>query len=110
MKLEKLEAQLEHRALKEGWDIPHHKRTEVIAKTIERATCGIPDVEEAATRTLIAMDAVQLKKESFEQKKREMEHARKLQLIEAAVKLGLVSDVGTRAGAIPNIESSSNVK
>ena len=107
MNLETLERKLEQRALREGWDMPEGTRKAVIAKTIDRATCGIPDIEEAATRTLIAADALTLKREAFEQRRLEAEHARKLQLIEAAVKLGLVGDVSARPGVVPGIASGS---
>ena len=100
MNLETLERKLEQRALREGWDMPEGTRQRVIEKTIARATCGDPDIEEAATRTLIAADALTLKREAFEQRRIEAEHARKLQLIEAAVKLGLVGDVGSGPGTI----------
>lgn len=100
MKLELMEQKLEQRALREGWDMPAGVRERVIANTVERATCGIPETEEAATRTLIAVDALTLKREAFEQRRIEAEHARKLQLIEAAVKLGIIGDVGGGLGAI----------
>lgn len=107
MQPETLERKLEQRALREGWDIPAGERERVIAKTIARATCGDPDIEEAATRTLIAVDALELKRAEIERKRLEAEHARKLQLIEAAVKLGLVVDAGGSSGAIPSQPSSS---
>ena len=94
-----LDRQLEQRALKEGWDIPAGKRAEVIRKTIERATCGDFEIEEAATRTLIMADALAIKRQQAEQRRLEAEHARKLQLIELAVKLGIVGndDGGNRS-------------
>lgn len=106
MQLETLERKLEQRALREGWNMPDGVRARVIAKTVERATCGDPEIEEAATRTLIAADALELKRETFEQRRIEAEHVRKLQLIEAAVKLGLVSNATGGFGAI-TCQSSS---
>lgn len=86
--------------------MPEGVRAQVIAKTVARATCGDPGIEEDATRTLIAADALELKRQVFEQRRIESEHARKLQLIEAAVKLGLVSNAVGGAGAIPHQSSS----
>ena len=100
MQLEMIEQKLEQRALREGWDIPPGKRKEVIARTIERATSGIPDVEEQATRTLLAADALALKREMFEQRRAEAEHARKLQYIELLVKAGLVVDDNGTTGNV----------
>ena len=95
MNEETLARQLEQRALREGWDIPAGKREEVIQRTIERATCGDYEIEEAATRTLIMADALVIKRQQAEQRKLESEHARKLQLIELAVKLGIARNVGS---------------
>lgn len=92
MNIDTMAAKLEHRALREGWCLPDDKRTEVMEKTFARATCGIPSVEEDATRTLIAAESLSLKRQQLEQKKLEAEHARKIKLIEAAIRLGIVSD------------------
>jgi hypothetical protein len=93
MNIETLERKLEERSLREGWNLSPEKRKIVLQKTFERATCGDPEWEESATRTLIAAEALELKRQALEQRKAEAEHARKLQLIEYAIRCGLVADV-----------------
>ena len=108
MQVELIEQKLEQRALREGWNIPPGKREEVIARTIERATSGIPDVEEQATRTLLAADALALKREMFEQRREEAEHARKLQYIELLIKAGLVVDDNAGTGNVDTITADAS--
>jgi len=91
--IETLERKLEERSLREGWNLSPEKRKIVLQKTFERATCGDPEWEESATRTLIAAEALELKRQALEQRKAEAEHARKMQFIEYAIRRGLIADV-----------------
>jgi hypothetical protein len=60
---------------------------------------GIPDLAIAASKVLLAADALNEKKRIAEQKRLDAEHTRKLQLIELAVKLGIAgNDNGTARG------------
>jgi hypothetical protein len=83
---------LELRAIKEGWPITPEQRATIIERAMTRATCGDPDIEDRAAKILIAADLVNLKQKQLEQKTLEAEHARKLQLLEAAIRLGIVGD------------------
>jgi hypothetical protein len=102
-----LSDKLELRAINEGWPIKPEQRQEIIERAMIRATCGDPDIEDRAAKILIAADMVNLKRQQLEQKKFESEHARRIQLMEAAVKLGLVVDGPQRIG-IASIEPSAS--
>jgi hypothetical protein len=67
-------------------------KRKLVEKTYQRAVSGIPEFEEAATKTIIAMDKRNQELRNEEQKRIESEHARKLQLIELAVKLGIAGN------------------
>ena len=83
---------LELRAIKEGWPISDEQRKQIMQRAMKRASCGDPDIEDKAAKIFLAADAVNLKRQQLEQKKLEAEHARKIKLIEAAIRLGIVSD------------------
>jgi hypothetical protein len=83
---------LELRAIREGWPITTEMRRQIIERAMDRASCGDPDIEDKAAKIFLAADAVNLKRQQLEQKKLDAEHARKLKLIEAAIRLGIVSD------------------
>lgn len=83
---------LELRAIREGWPVSAEQRKQIMERAMDRATCGDPDIEDKAAKIFLAADAVNLKRQQLEQKQFESEHARKLQLIEAAIRLGIVSD------------------
>ena len=92
MNAETIADKLELRAIKEGWPITPEQRATIIERAMTRATCGDPDIEDRAAKILIAADLVNLKQKQLEQKTLEAEHARKLQLLEAAIRLGIVGD------------------
>jgi hypothetical protein len=91
---------LELRAIKEGWPITPEQRATIIGRAMTRATCGNPDIEDRAAKILLAADAVNLKQKQLEQKTLEAEHARKLQLLEAAIRLGIVGDGHPTTGSV----------
>jgi hypothetical protein len=95
-----LSDKLELRAIKEGWPIKSQHRKEIIESAMVRATCGDPDIEDRAAKIILAADMVNLKRQQLEQKKFDAEQSRRIQLMEAAVKLGLVIDGAERAGVI----------
>lgn len=92
------------RAFNEGWQVSPEIRQAIVAKAFVRATCGDPEVEDKAGKLLLAIDKFNHDCLESERKKIEAEHARKLQLIELAVKLGIVGDDGGRTG-IAHIQS-----
>jgi hypothetical protein len=95
------------RAFNQGWEVSEEIRQQVVVRAYDRATCGDPDIEDKAGKLLLAIDKFNHDVLEAERKKLDAEHARKLQLIETAVKLGLVSNVGGGAGAILGQSSSS---
>jgi hypothetical protein len=94
------------RAIREGWPVSEEMKAKLAKKTFERATCGIPEFEEAATKTIIAMDKRNQDLRAEELKRIEAEHARKLQLIELAVKLGLAGNDQHGVRALDNVTSA----
>ena len=95
------------RAINEDWPVNQELRSEIVETLTEIVRSGVPDFQLAASKVLLAADALNAKKREIERKRLEAEHARKLQLIEAAVKLGIVGNAGGSAGAIPGQSSSS---
>ena len=100
MNEETIADKLELRAIKEGWPITPEQRATIIERAMDRATCGIPDIEDRAAKILLAADLVNLKRRQLEQKTIEAEHARKLQLLEAAIRLGIVGDGHRATGGV----------
>ena len=101
------DVKLATRAFNEGWEVPPEVRRKVIERAAFRADCGDPEMEDHAGKLLLAIDKFNHSVLEAERKKLDAEHARKLQLIETAVKLGLVNNVGGGAGAILGQSSSS---
>ncbi len=91
------------RAIREGWPVSDEMRATLVEKTFARATSGVPEFEEAATKTIIAMDKRNQELRTEELKRIEAEHARKLQLIELAVKLGLAGNEQRGVGAVDSV-------
>lgn len=91
---------LAERAFNEGWDVPPQTCKVVVQKATERATCGDPEIEDKAGKLLLAVAKFNHQVHVAEQKRIAEEHARKLQLIELAVKLGIArNDGGPNSGA-----------
>ena len=107
MEAEMISDKLELRAIKEEWPITNEKRTEIIERAMVRAQCGDPDIEDKAAKILIAADVVNLKRQQLEQKKLDADHARKLQLIEAAIRLGIIDAQRSGIG-VASIEPSAS--
>ena len=107
MNVETMADKLELRAIRNGWPISDEKRQIIIDRAMTRATCGDPDIEDKAAKIVIAADLVNLKQQQLEQKQIEAEHARKLQLIEAAIRLGIAGD-GYPAARTLSVDSSES--
>jgi hypothetical protein len=104
-----MEEKLERRAIKEGWPITAEMKQKILEKTYARATCGIPDIEEHATKSIVAMDKRNQELRTEEQRRIEAEHARKLQLLELAVKIGIVGDDGRAVGNSASVSSAGKI-
>lgn len=101
---------LELRAIKEGWPVTDGTRKQIIERAMLRAACGDPDIEDKAAKIILAADVVNLKRQQIEQKQIEAEHARKLQLIELAVKLGIAGDDSSGAGILDSTASTVGIQ
>lgn len=88
-----------HRAIVSGWEIPEDLKGEIIQRNAELTRSPDDRIAIAASKNLVAIGALHLKHEQVIQQQIEAEHARKLQLIELAVRSGLVvnDDAATRA-------------
>ena len=99
MELETLaEIKLATRAFNDGWNVPIDVRKAVIERAAIRAQCGDPEIEDQAGKLLLAIDKFNHSVSESEQKRLEAEHARKLQLIELAVRIGAVQPFGGTVG------------
>ena len=86
-------------AFNHKFDVPEKLCKILVRKAAERATCGDPAIEDAAGKLLLAMAKFNHELNESEKKRIDAEHARKLQLIELAAKLGLVFNDQQRDGA-----------
>jgi hypothetical protein len=80
------------RAMKEDWPVSPEIKAEVVEALREIISSGVPDLVIPASRALMAGDALNQRRRALEEKKLAAEQQRKLELIELAVKLGLVRD------------------
>ncbi len=94
------------RSINEDWPVKPELRQSIIDQCQEIAASGDPELALAAMKVVLAADALNTRKREAEQKRQEAEHARKLQLIELAVKLGIAQPDGITIGAIDRIASS----
>jgi hypothetical protein len=87
------DVRLAGRSINEEWPVTSDIREKVITKLIHLAQFAESEkVQVAATSALMKADEINHKKRREAERKLEAEHARKLQLIELAHKLGLVVD------------------
>lgn len=105
-----MEEKLERRAIREGWPITESMKQAILEKTYARATCGDPEIEEHATKSIVAMDKRNQELRKEEQRRIEAEHARKLQLLELAIKLGVARDDGNATGGAAIVTSAVGVR
>lgn len=94
------------RAINEDWPVSTEHRKFLIEEMISIARGGDPELSIAAAKVVLAADALNTKKQEAEQKRLNAENARKLQLIELAVKLGIARHDGEPAGITDRIASS----
>jgi hypothetical protein len=93
------------RAVNGNWPVTQEMREDLLRQLREIAANGDPDEKIAAIKVVLAADTLNAKKEAQQQKQIEAEHARKLQLIELAHKLGIVHPVSGPIG-VANSEPS----
>lgn len=90
---------LEARAENELWPVSQEHRAKCVDNALVDLRDADPRVRKAAREYLLAVDLANSKKQAIEQRRIEAEHARKLQLIELAVKLGIArNDAGPDSG------------
>ena len=95
----KADIRLIGRAVRNGWPVDDELKASVISQLKGFVSGGDPKLSVEASKVLLAADALNLKKEQQEQKRIEAEHARKLQLIEVAARIGLNgADAGGTGG------------
>lgn len=93
LKIESLnDIRLVGRSIKEDWPVSPEIKSEVVAALRDIVSSGVPDFVIPASRVLMAGDMLNQRRQAAEEKKLQQEQQRKLELIELAVKLGLVRD------------------
>jgi|688.fasta_scaffold400794_1 uncharacterized membrane protein len=95
-----------HRAINGGWNVSDEMKKKSLANTAKLTEHPDPKIALLATKVLIIADSSDDKKALAEQKRQEAEHARKLQLLELAIKHGLVADVGSGVRALDSSTST----
>ena len=95
------------RSINEDWPVRPELRQSIIDQCQEIAESGDPELALAAMKVVLAADALNIRKREAEQKRQEAEHARKLQLIELAIRSGLVVNDDTAVRAMDCITSAS---
>jgi len=88
------------RAMNEGWPISIDVKNEVVTALRGIVNSGIPDLVIPASRALMAADGLTQRERLAKEKQIDREHKRKLELIELAVKLGIVRDDNGTVGVV----------
>lgn len=86
--------------MKEDWPVSAEIKAEVVEALRDIISSGVPDLVIPASRALMAGDALNQRRTALEEKKLAAEQQRKLELIELAVKLGLVRDDRDTIGVV----------
>lgn len=90
------------RSINNEWPVAADVRQKVVERMAVLAESGEPEIEIAAAKVLLAADLCNERKRVAEQKRLADEHTRKIQLIELAIKLGVVRDDHAGTGALPS--------
>jgi hypothetical protein len=108
MELETIaDIKLAGRAMNDDWPVSPAMRQKVFDQLELVLTNGDPELRVAASKVILAADLANLRKREAERKRNEAEHARKLQLIELAHKLGLVKSDSGATGSVGIIAPES---
>lgn len=86
--------------MNEGWPVSNEVKNEVVIALREIINSGVPDFVIPASRALMAADGLTQRERLAKEKTIDREHKRKLELIELAVKLGLVGDDNGSIGVV----------
>ena len=95
-----------HRAINGGWNVSDEMKQRVVDQAANLVGDSDPKIALLAMKVLISADSADDKKALAEQRRQEAEHARKLQLIELAVKLGIAQPDSVTIGTVDRIASS----
>ena len=95
-----------HRAINGGWNVSDEMKQRVVDQAANLVGDSDPKIALLAMKVLISADSADDKKALAEQRRQEAEHARKLQLIELAVKLGIAQPDSVTIGTADRIASS----
>lgn len=98
---------LEARSENENWPVSQDHRRRCVENALTDLQDANPRVRDAARKYLLAVDLANQRKQEAEQKRIEAEHAKKVQLIEYAIKLGLVNNVIDGASCMDSKPSES---
>jgi hypothetical protein len=88
------------RAMNEDWPVYKEQKESIVEKLMTIIEHGDPDLQIAASRTLMMADALNQKRQALQEKKLALEQKRKLELIELAHKLGIVGNDGGSIGVV----------
>lgn len=91
--------------MNEDWPIIKEQKESIVEKLMTIVEHGDPELQIAASRTLMMADALNQKRQALQEKKLALEQKRKLELIELAHRLGIVGNDG---GSIGVIDSQSS--
>ncbi len=95
------DVRLAGRAINDEWPVTPEIRQQVVDRLVYLQEFAEKEsVQIAAANALQAADALNIKKRAAEQRRLEAEHTRKVQLLDAAVKLGLVKPIGPGIGSV----------
>lgn len=78
--------------MNEDWPIIREQKETIVDQLMFIIENGPPEMQIAASRTLMMGDALNQKRRALQEKKLALEHKRKHELIELAHKLGIIGD------------------
>jgi hypothetical protein len=90
------------RAMNEDWPVYKEQKEAIVKKLMTIVESNDPQMQIAASRALMAADALNQKRQALQEKKLEQEQKRKIELIDLAHKLGIV---GHDSGSIGVVDS-----
>lgn len=86
--------------MNEDWPVYKEQKESIVEKLMTIVEHGDPDLQIAASRTLMMADALNQKRHELQEKKLALEQKRKLELIELAHKLGIVGHDSGSTGVV----------
>jgi len=86
--------------MNEGWPVSEEIKAEVVAALRDIVGSGVPNLVIPASRALMAADGLTQRERQAQEKKLDRDHERKRELIELAVKLGIIANEPGAIGAL----------